>query len=189
MSNSFLSNRCARALFFGIAIASSNVFALQIFNVNSKADLVDDDVSDGVCHTVANTCTLRAAVMQANRSPNDGATINLPADTYTLARPPAGLDGEDSGDLDLIAPSGGNPPITIVGAGSSTTIIDANGIDRVFYVDEYRTVTFRNVTIRNGIALEGAGIENLGTVTLDHVVLTGNSTTEIGGGALRLTAT
>ena len=41
--------------------------AQPVFLVNSVLDQIDDDINDGVCHTAANTCPLRAAIMQANR--------------------------------------------------------------------------------------------------------------------------
>ena len=54
------------------------VSAQVVFNVNSTADQLDDNagtgVFDGVCHTAANTCTLRAAVMEAVRVSGAGAT-------------------------------------------------------------------------------------------------------------------
>jgi CSLREA domain-containing protein len=115
-----------RVLLAALCVFTPAVLAVPTFTVNSTADGIDDDTSDGVCHTVANTCTLRAAIMQANRAGGLGATIVLPAGTYVLERPPSGSDGEDSGDLNLTTPASGDPLITISGAGASTTIIDAN---------------------------------------------------------------
>ncbi|MBI5929586.1 MAG: DUF11 domain-containing protein [Chloroflexi bacterium] len=40
-----------------------------IFVVNSTADLPDNNTGDGVCQTPLNTCTLRAAIQQANALP------------------------------------------------------------------------------------------------------------------------
>ena len=54
--------------------------AQPVFLVNSVLDQIDDDINDGVCHTDANTCPLRAAIMQANRATGVGATIVLPAE-------------------------------------------------------------------------------------------------------------
>jgi CSLREA domain-containing protein len=50
----------------------------KLFVVNSTADAVDADLTDGVCLTAANTCTLRAAIQQANASAV-ADRINLPA--------------------------------------------------------------------------------------------------------------
>jgi len=89
------------------------------FNVNSSLDQPDDLSMIGTCHTAANTCTLRAAVMQANRTSAPTTTIMLPAGTYTLTIPKAGVDGEENGDLNLTTPGSGNPVISIVGAGAA----------------------------------------------------------------------
>src|ERR1700712_1503845 len=106
-------------------------FAAQTFMVDSTDDLVDDDVGDNVCHTSANTCTLRAAVMQANRAAKAGAIIELPAGTYTLSLPPADPLGDDNGDLNF---SSQTAPVSLIGAGADVTTIDAAGIDRVIAV-------------------------------------------------------
>ena len=82
------------------------VFALLVvpralavtFTVNSTDDQPDDLTIPGTCHTAANTCTLRAAVMQANRTSEAVATIIVPAGVYTMI-PWAGADGEGNGDL------------------------------------------------------------------------------------------
>ncbi|MEP6511406.1 MAG: hypothetical protein ABJB02_07420, partial [Dokdonella sp.] len=130
-----------RGVLIGAAMLfAPHVLAVQTFTVNSTLDGIDDDTSDGVCHTAANTCTLRAAVMQANRSSGAGATIMLPAGTFILTRPAANGDGEDNGDLNLTAPpsGSGNAVIAIIGAGVARTIIDANQIDRVFHIEPSR---------------------------------------------------
>jgi large repetitive protein len=59
------------------------------FTVNSTDDLSDDLTIPGTCHTAVNTCTLRAAVMQANRTSGLGATIIVPAGIYKLTIPAA----------------------------------------------------------------------------------------------------
>ncbi len=132
------------------------------FTVNSLLDQPDDLTIPGTCHTTANTCTLRAAVMQANRTSGLGATILIPAGTYTLTIPAAGADGEENGDLNLTTPGSGSPVITITGAGAGVTIIDANHLDRVFHVHPDRGAAISDVTIRNGylagVNPDGGGI-------------------------------
>lgn len=148
----------------------------DIFTVNDNTDLIDDNVADGVCHTAANTCTLRAAIMQANRSTGLGATIVLPAGTYRLTRARSGADGEDSGDLNLTTPASGDPQITIQGAGEAVTTIDANQIDGAINVAYSRTAAITGLTIQNGLAGgDGGGILNAGYLSLDHVRLVHNS--------------
>ena len=164
-----------------LMLCSLSAQAQLVFNVNSTLDQVDIDLSDGICQTAAGTCTLRAAVMQANRVPGAGAMIFLPASAtpYGLTRL-SGFGDEDSwGDLDLSTPAVGNPVITIRGAGASLTIIDANQIDRVLDVKGSRIATISDVTIRGGLlasnsSLGGAGIHNAGSLTLMRVVITNN---------------
>jgi len=69
--------------------------AAVTFTVNSTLDQPDDLTVPGTCHTAENTCTLRAAIMQANRTSGAGATILLPSGTYALTIPAAGADGEE----------------------------------------------------------------------------------------------
>lgn len=167
----------------GLALATS-VSAAVVFTVDSLMDQVDDNPVDGICHTAANHCTLRAAIMSANRASGAGATISVPAGLFTLVIPATVADGDEDGDLNLDVPTGYAPgPTTIIGAGSSATIIDANGIDRVLGVAAGRTVTISGVTLRNGVAAQlGGGINNAGTLTLNNTVLSANVAGERGGG-------
>src|SRR5207344_918351 len=84
-----------------------------IFTVNTSFDSWDETPGDHICDNGLGFCTLRAAVMEANRSASN-VTIILPADTYTLVGPVAGID-EYTGDLNLTAPAAGNPVITLTG--------------------------------------------------------------------------
>src|SRR5579859_6437048 len=144
------------------------------FTVNSPLDRIDDNVGDGICHTASGTCTLRAAVMEADvASSTAGATIILPAGIYSLTIPAAVPDGPENGDLNLIA---GNPMISIVGAGAASTIIDANQNDRVLSVQKGRTASLSGVTLRGGSLVNdyGGGINNNGILALDRVTVSGN---------------
>ncbi len=185
MKHSMAPMAAMRGVLIGAAMLfAPHVLAGQTFTVNSTLDGIDDDTSDGVCHTAANTCTLRAAVMQANRSSGAGATIMLPAGTFILTRPAANGDGEDNGDLNLTAPpsGSGNAVIAIIGAGVARTIIDANQIDRVFHIEPSRMATISALTLRNGYAdYLGGGIFNAGSLTLDHVIVTMNYAILAGG--------
>lgn len=161
------------------------VAAGPTFTVDSTLDQLDDDVvTPGICHTAANTCTLRAAIMEANRTSGFGATIVLPAGLYTLIIPASGSDGETNGDLNLATPDGGNPVIFIAGAGAESTIIDANQLDRVFRIEGSRTAHIDGVTIRNGFAAgtgAGGGISNGGTLTLSNATIAGSHAVAGGG--------
>jgi len=172
----------------GSLLSATNGFAAAVFTVDSILDQIDDDTSDGICHTAANTCTLRAAVMSANKvSGTDDATIVLPAGIYTLIRPADATDGDDNGDLNLTAPVSGTPAIIIRGAGAGATIIDANHIDRVLSVDAGRSANISGVTLRTGsvpAGKDGGGIYNSGVLTLVRCVLSGNTAGGDGGGIL-----
>jgi CSLREA domain-containing protein len=172
------------ALLALVLLPVRKVSAAPSFTVNSFLDEIDDNPGDGICHSASNHCTLRAAVMEANRSSGLGATIVLPSGIYTLAIPASGADGEENGDLNLTATPSGNPAITISGAGAGTTIIDANQIDRVFFIDRPRTATISGVTIRNGyvagIFKVGGGIYTLGNLTITDSTITNNTSGPIG---------
>jgi hypothetical protein len=152
------------------------------FMVDSHSDLLDGDTSDGVC--TLGSCSLRAALMQANKLTAPAVDIILPSGTYTLTRPPVGADGDDSGDLNLTTPTSGNPVIHIIGADAATTIINANQNDRVLYVHTGRTATLSGVTLRNGYRLgaSGGGVYNNGQLTISDSVIESNQTDAAGGG-------
>jgi len=171
------------ALWAGVTLATAG-WAEVLFYVDSTLDQVDDDTADGVCHTAAGTCTLRAAVMQANRTSGAGAIIVLAAGTYDLTRPAAGVNGDDNGDLNLTPPLAGDPYISISGAGPSSTIIDAHQIDRLLYVHPGRKAKLTGITLRNGLAVSdgGGGILNSGELTIRQCVLSGNSNVSTRGG-------
>ena len=154
------------------------------FEVNSTLDEPDSNVNDGQCiSTPSGKCTLRAAVMQANVV-NVDTTIRVPSGIYTLTIPPVSLNGPETGDLNLTTPTIGTPVITIIGAGASNTIIDANQLlDRAFYIHSGRTASISGVTIRNGYCLQdGGGIINLGTLTITNSTISGNVAGSNGGG-------
>ncbi len=136
--------------------------------VNSFGDTADltDDVQ-----------TLREAIIAANgRAGAD--TITLAAGTYVLDLAGAGEDDAATGDLDI------TDALTIVGAGSGQTIIDASALsDRVFEIFT-ATVSITGVTITGGsVAGDGGGLANRGgTVTLDDVRIDDNAANGDGAG-------
>ena len=135
------------------------------FTVNSTVDAVDVNPGDGVCETgVGNgTCTLRAAVMEANEMSGDD-TITIPPNIYQITILGQEEDANISGDIDI------TDDLILAGGGAETTIIDGGFIDRVFHITGKNNieVTFSNITIQNGGVdngtlipeLHGAGIYN-----------------------------
>lgn len=139
------------------------------FTVDSTLDEMDSNICDCICRTASNTCTLRAAIQEANCCAGDD-TIILPAGLFTL-----------TGSL-LI---GSN--LVITGTTPTATIIDGNLADRVFLVDAFSpaVVTISNLMIRNGKTQDtGGGIKNDGsnTLNLNNIIIQGNSAQ--GGGGL-----
>ncbi len=167
------------SFFQNAAPASAATYGLN-FNVNDTADLVDTRPGDGKCLTAHNTCTLRAAIMEANKHKGTDV-INLQANaTYTLTR--VGDDDKaKKGDLDV------TESIQLVGNGAT---IDGNGAvthDRVFHflpnqVQEQYSV-LDHLTIQGGATSgDGGGIMNEGTVLLNYVTVKSNHADGSGGG-------
>lgn len=141
--------------------------------------------SNGTC-TVTN-CSLREAIIAANATPS-ADTITLPAGAYVLSIAGAGENLAATGDLDIIA------PVTITGAGRSTTSIDGADFDRVFDIFATAgTVNISGVTIKNGSSTQYGGcIQAANPVfNLTNAALTDCVASEGGGGlrAIQTTAT
>lgn len=122
------------------------------FTVNTTADTVDATPGNGVCADAGGSCSLRAAIQEANASAG-ADTITLGGATHTLAL--AGAENlAATGDLDI------RGDVTIMGAGAGSSIIDGADIDRAFHINPSGnltlTVSFSGVTIRNG-SITGAG--------------------------------
>lgn len=158
-----------------LLLARESVFAAPdtTFTVDSLLDQPDTNLFDGRCRTKAGTCTLRAAVMQANAFSNHDKIKLAPA-TYTLTRKGAD-DNARRGDLDV------RYDLTITGALIGTTRVDGAALDeRVFTIFQDAKVTLSRLTIQKG----SGAIQNLGTLQLKNSTLLGNTTTTGGGGLL-----
>ncbi len=159
-----------------VASSPDPAAAATTFVVDSEADAIDAVRGDGVCATSAGSCTLRAAIHEANTLSGPDV-IELPAGRYVLTG--VSEDGDDSGDLDITS------AMWIVGAGAAATIIDGNASDRVIHVLETAgDVTISGVTISGGLTAEdGGGIYNVstGTLTLEAVAVTANVARNGGG--------
>jgi CSLREA domain-containing protein len=169
----------AAVLLFGSALfALSAAASGPTFHVNSGADAPDGNAGDGKCETAPSNgiCTLRAAIMEANKTTE--ATIVIPALQITLTLGPRQPNGpEESGDLDI------KTSMSIVGAGSGQSIVSANGVDEVFSVSGDGTiVSISGLTIRDGVP-RGL-LLNSGTLTVDRCAFVHNGPfgSEEGGG-------
>ncbi len=155
-------------------------------NVNTTADEL----------IVNGNCSLREAIIAANTDSGSadcpagsGAdTIVLPSGTYTLTLGPAGDEAAASGDLDI------TDNLTLTGAGTDSTLVNGNALDRVFHVLT-STVQFSGITIEGGSATNyGGGLFNEGgNVTLTNSAVVNNTVNPpsggIGGGGVYNTAT
>jgi CSLREA domain-containing protein len=142
------------------------------------------DTNDGACD---GDCSLREAVIRSN---TDGAdAIEVPPGTYTLTIENTTSSDEDfaaTGDLDI------RKGVTIRKdneQGTGATIIDANGIDRVFHTPFQNTSTpftlgIFSVKITGGVSDFGGGIfhdADDATLFLGRSTVRGNQS-ESGGG-------
>jgi sulfatase modifying factor 1 len=156
--------------------------------VNSFADQPDISPGNGACDVEGSaTCTLRAAIMEANAlQPQQGVplAIVLPAGLYTLALSGADEDAAATGDLDISA------DVMILGNGPDTTMIDGNAGDRVIDILSGAIVEIEGVTLRNGRVVDpasftvgGGAVRNRGDLTLRDCRVTDSSVTAPAGGS------
>lgn len=159
--------------------SAKTVYATTTFVVTKTAD-----TNDGACDA---DCSLREAIIAANATPGDDI-ITLPGGTYTLSIAGKDEDFAATGDLDIAS------NLTINGAGTGTTIVNGDRIDRVFHITGAYTVTLMNLTVSGGYYFAsptntGGGIYNAGgTLTLIGVNVGGNAAF-YGGGIHNLNGT
>jgi hypothetical protein len=154
MANGFGGTTHAR-----LALALSVVMAFTgCHRVNSFIDAADENPGDNVCARaltraeissgadVANRCTLRAAIMEANTSALK-YTIIVPAGTYHLNLPVASGGGALVIERDM----------RIQGSGAAATIIDQDTGSAVVNVQGGTDVEINHVTVQGGGSSVAAG--------------------------------
>ena len=143
------------------------------FVVDTTTDLTDPAPGNGICGTgAAGTCSLRAAIQEANALAGDD-TIVLSAATYA-----------PSSKLDITS------NVTLQGAGAGDSVVSGSDAHIVFTTGGNATVTFNKLTITQGSGTGsnfGGGLfVGSGTTTLAEAAVVGNSangsTTKQGGG-------
>jgi len=143
------------------------------FVVNSAGDANDLYLGDEVCCTVpfTDTCTLRAAVQEANYLAEHGETSTIVINIQALTIEPASALPAIISNLD------------ITGAGAGATIVDYAGAapSWVFSIGAGHTVEMEGLTIQGGMS---SGIVNQGNLTLRLAEVTGNHSNADGGGIL-----
>ncbi|MCP5097241.1 MAG: hypothetical protein GY943_16970 [Chloroflexi bacterium] len=162
-------------IIFLFAAIQSHAAPESTYIVDSTLDEVDTNPGDGVCHTASNSCTLRAAVQEANAHSGQD-TVVLSNNIYTLTISGFDEDFSTTGDLDI------RDDIIITGVNPLETIIDGNQIDRVFQIISGFELQFSNITVQNGSTDQGAGFHNSGTLTVNRSMILSNTATIHGGG-------
>jgi CSLREA domain-containing protein len=150
------------------------------FVVSTAADAVDAEPGDGICATEAGSCSLRAAIQEANALDGADSVVVPPppaADRYRLTILGPDEDDAASGDLDV------TDDLVLSGEGSVLIIVQGTVTDRVFDVLEPATVRIEKLGIEGGsVALEaGGGIRNRGILTLEAVTLQDNAAADGAG--------
>jgi large repetitive protein len=166
--------------------------APAIFEVNDTRDMIDRNLGDGQCETSAGTCTMRAAIQEANANPGPDVIRVLPG-IYAIAIAPINENAANVGDFEITDPvtiekAPGYLGDVIVDGGTplpSSPVI-ARGLDRLFEIHPGAgDVTLRNLTLQNGFSPEeGGAIQNwsLGKLTLDGVTIKDSYAEKAGGG-------
>jgi CSLREA domain-containing protein len=171
------------SLFLLLSLTSLETKAAT-FTVDTKNDRFDLYVGDGVCNTeryFEPKCTLRAAIQEANFSPD--------VDDITFA---PNLDRGFSldGAIDVTSELRITSSMNISGSGARAVTVSAVGRNNVFYILQdvqnpvgSLIVNISGITVSHGNSNAGGGISiHDGTVTLTEVVVKNNVAYYFGGG-------
>jgi hypothetical protein len=160
----------------GVAIllagASGPAYGLDLV-VRDTEDAHDATPGDGLCAAMnaSATCTLRAAVEEANAQAGPHTIVLERGGTYVIR------ETEGFGQLEV------RESVTITGTGATSTIIDGNDKVRVFRVAQTVALSLAKMRLTRGNAATAATcgqsggavcVESGGSVTLDEVVLESN---------------
>lgn len=148
-----------------------DIGAYEFQHTNILVTTTDDDLN-----FLDDPTSLREAVVIANVQEQTVNRIQLPAGHYLFTRAGGSEDQALTGDLDF------HSSVIVQGEGAGDTVIDANALEKVAFVDSGVDVTFADCTLRGGAAAEGAGVYNQGTLRLVRCLLTDNDAFAYGGG-------
>jgi hypothetical protein len=180
MSSIAQKRKLATALAVAASLIASGSAHAATYNVN-RTD--DPSNTTGACAT-GGECSLREALNTVAASPSPPDVINLPAGNYT-----------DDLNIEFAIGKG----LSLVGAGSGTTIIHGSPTSRVFHITSSvdSAVSISGVTITGGHAVgttgAGGGIlvepGAVVPVTFDRIAVIGNAAGTAGGGISVFTPT
>ncbi|MBT9595086.1 MAG: DUF4347 domain-containing protein, partial [Vitreoscilla sp.] len=133
---------------------------LTTYTVTTTADVIGANLLPG---------TLRWAISQANAHAGVDTIVFAVDGTFNLSALSSGDDNNATGDLDI------TDSVNLVGNGSGKTVINGNGLDRVFDV-RAGTVSMSGLTIQGGASNEGAGlqVDKSATLSLTDAVVQNN---------------
>jgi hypothetical protein len=133
---------------------------LDTYTVTTTVDMVGANLLTG---------SLRWAISQANAHAGADTIVFAVNGQFNMQQLTSGDNSNNSGDFDI------TDSLTLVGNGSTQTVINGNGLDRVFDLRS-GNITLSNLTVRGGASNSGAGIlVAVGTTaTLDGVVIENN---------------
>jgi hypothetical protein len=170
-------------LALGLLAAGPHPVGAATFTVDETVDKPDKKPGDGRCNVegLFTRCTLRAAIMEANKLPGFD-TVVLPPGTYSLTIAP-GVNDQASGDLDV------SSDMMIRTNGGRATIQLASGLaDRVVTVGGDSHVEMRDLTIRGGRLSNtengrggGIAVDGASALVLRRVDVIENSAKQGGG--------
>lgn len=155
-------------------IALGSLFAAPVraapstaYLVNNSGDAGDFNTADSICETVptSGTCTLRAAIQQANaHAGSDSISFSIIGTIVLGSMLPAITD-----------------TLTINGPGEASLTISGNNTVRVMQVNSGVAANLSNVTIANGKSFQGSGIQISGTLSVSNTTFFSNSASGVGG--------
>ncbi len=163
-----------------------------VFRVNVGTDAPDANLADNICDAdpgPAQSCTLRAAIMQSNAMPGSNG-IDVLAGTVRLTIQGANEDTGRTGDLDITdaltisVSSGNDTPFTIDATGLGDRAIDTRSL--IIPTGYPTEIELRMMVLKGGRADRFGGGIRVGpysrVVIKDFSRIEGNTAGEAGGG-------
>jgi CSLREA domain-containing protein len=161
--------RCIMAaLAFACAVFPPGTAKAATFVVNSLEDRMDTGPGGGVCANGRGSCTLRAAIAEANASPANDVIRFAVSGTIVLLN-----------TLPEVASAGTAGTLEIDGGGQVT--VSGDDTVRILDLNSSANLTLRNIRLERGRAFFGGAISSSGTLTVESSTFSGNWSAGDGG--------